>query len=324
MTKRINFISVLQGWAILCVVLGHAPLFALAKEHTSYSLAIYKAVYMFHMPLFFFISGMLFRLGRLSRGTSFLQNLKDKLFRLGCPLVTFTLLAFIAKSVFANEVDRAATLSMHNFLMAIVEPANGPLNEMWFIITLFCLFILHPIWKIPYKYSPIITALFLCLHFIPKEYITQIMGLRELCFYGIYFCIGVFMTKRESAKRNIFFLNLLLLVIATCGEILYITSTNVCGKLQTSLPGIAASCLLAYVLDRFLPRTFSSFRSYYYQIFLMGLFFQFGIKILYHHFTLPYLPMYLVCIAVGLYAPVGVARLFQKINNKFLNALIGL
>ena len=54
MNKRIGFIDIAKGIGILLVVLAHNDLEA-------YAPFLHKVIYSFHMPLFFFLSGMFFR-----------------------------------------------------------------------------------------------------------------------------------------------------------------------------------------------------------------------------------------------------------------------
>ncbi|MCB9497243.1 MAG: acyltransferase [Fibrobacteria bacterium] len=68
--NRILWIDIAKGWAILLVVLGHVlaglmDASILSQEGASRS--IYEAVYLFHMPLFFFLSGLNLS-GSLERG----------------------------------------------------------------------------------------------------------------------------------------------------------------------------------------------------------------------------------------------------------------
>jgi fucose 4-O-acetylase-like acetyltransferase len=53
--QRIVTLDVAKGIGIVLVVLGHNPVF---RENAK---PLYEAVYLFHMPLFFFLSGMTFR-----------------------------------------------------------------------------------------------------------------------------------------------------------------------------------------------------------------------------------------------------------------------
>ncbi len=54
--SRLLTVDVARGIGILLVVLGHNAVFRESSH------ALYEAIYLFHMPLFFFVSGVTFRL----------------------------------------------------------------------------------------------------------------------------------------------------------------------------------------------------------------------------------------------------------------------
>ncbi len=58
MKKRIDFIDVAKGIAIILVVIGHLPR-DIMRENNILINFIYQWIYIFHMPLFFFLSGYL-------------------------------------------------------------------------------------------------------------------------------------------------------------------------------------------------------------------------------------------------------------------------
>lgn len=87
---------------------------------------------------------------------------------------------------------------------------------------------------------------------------------------------------------------------------------------------IAISFGIAFLLDRYLPFSFRGFRNYTYQIYLMGIFAQIFVKILFRHISMPYFVGWSLCIAVGLYVPVLVSRIIEKINWKPLLLCAGL
>ena len=61
MTKKINWISILQGWSMLLVVIGHVTLTNKFNDpSTPISTMIETIIYRFHMPLFIFVSGFLY------------------------------------------------------------------------------------------------------------------------------------------------------------------------------------------------------------------------------------------------------------------------
>ena len=74
--KRMHWLDVMRGFCMFLVVIGHVQ--AMPYEVT-------KAIYAFHMPTFFMISGALFR---YEKYPTFLACLKDKAFKLLVPYVT--------------------------------------------------------------------------------------------------------------------------------------------------------------------------------------------------------------------------------------------
>ncbi len=52
--KRIEWLDLCKGFAIILVVLGHVIDGATMYKNVSWLQTVFKAVYSFHMPLFFF------------------------------------------------------------------------------------------------------------------------------------------------------------------------------------------------------------------------------------------------------------------------------
>ena len=109
--KKINWISILQGWAMLWVVVGHS--FIGSANHPEmwplYVRVLYKFAYSFHMALFMFTSGYLFFMTRLADGENkwpYQKVIIDKAKRLLLPGIVFSLLAFILKIAFPAEMSR--------------------------------------------------------------------------------------------------------------------------------------------------------------------------------------------------------------------------
>lgn len=57
MKERILYIDNLRAFAIMLVVMGHILQFTFGDSH-GFDHPFFKFIYSFHMPLFFFISGM--------------------------------------------------------------------------------------------------------------------------------------------------------------------------------------------------------------------------------------------------------------------------
>lgn len=101
--KKLTWLLLLQGWAMLWVVIGHAPLTASVGNSGIDALfheaaeGLMRVAYSFHMPLFIMISGYLFYLTRIVKPYAYKNMVTDKLKRLGIPYICFTLFAIIVK-----------------------------------------------------------------------------------------------------------------------------------------------------------------------------------------------------------------------------------
>lgn len=116
MTKRLEWIDIAKGIAIILVVLGHA---------TGASV-VGKYIYCFHMPLFFIISGMCFRKGRYE----FPEFFRKRFRQLFLPSIFLTLLCIIIMKVGYHPYEYSALL-------------QGLPGALWFLPVLFCVEIVY-------------------------------------------------------------------------------------------------------------------------------------------------------------------------------------
>lgn len=118
--KRIPWIEVLKGLGILMVVAGHI-----------YQGEISRNIYIFHMPLFFFISGYLFR-----PSVEFKKYFIKKVFHLLIPYFCFLIPLYIFFTELPSlEIEEVVAY----FLRPIIggKLLGGPLTVFWFITCLF-------------------------------------------------------------------------------------------------------------------------------------------------------------------------------------------
>lgn len=324
--KKINWISILQGWAMLWVVIGHS--FLGSAEHSEmwpvYVRVLYKFAYSFHMALFMFTSGYLFYMTRLATGINkwpYKKVIVDKVKRLLIPGIVFSLLAFILKLAFPAEMTRKVGIDFQDILHMVFYPHDNPLREMWFIVTLFWMFIFSPLWKWSLKdewKTAMTTVLLGIVHFIHPHIGFLCIG--RFFSFAIWFYWGVIMCHTgmiDDVLQKKHYLTLLVGVIIYAIGFKTIPECKIIG-------GIIFSIGLALIFNRFIPKIFAGFRNYTYQIFLMGIFCQIFVKILYSHLSMPYLIAYLLCIIVGLYIPVLISMFIEKTNYNPLLYCVGL
>ncbi len=128
--KRLNYIDAARAIGIFAIVMGH----------TVSSGAVRQYLYSFHVPLFFFLSGLVFSVKK-----DFLTFLAQKAKQLLVPYVCFSLLgtavyailgSFVKDSLSRNVGD--VPTQLFNILKGYPD-ANAPL---WFLPTLFIILIL--------------------------------------------------------------------------------------------------------------------------------------------------------------------------------------
>lgn len=325
--KRINWLLILQGWAMLWVVIGHAFI-GPRGGRPAYVDWLFDFAYSFHMPLFMLVSGWLFHLTRLKISDlngryvwTYSKIIKDKALRLLLPGLVFSVMAFAVKIAFPDEMSRQTGLSIHEITHAFLYPNDNPFRELWFIATLFWFFLITPLWRfvLSKKWSMwlMLTAVTV-IHFIHPS--TEILCLGRVFSYAIWFYLGMLISKSDIVDK---YLIKQPWIVFAVGIAIYIVGVYT-HPFITKLGGITFSFGIALITDKYIPKLFCGFRMYTYQIFLMGIFAQMFVKILYKHIQMPYVVAYIMCILVGLYVPVLLAKIVEKINWKPLSLCYGL
>ena len=326
--QKITWLLILQGWAMLWVVIGHAFI-GQTGERPLYVDRLFDFAYSFHMPLFMLVSGWLFYLTRLKPVNptwggqiwTYPAILKDKALRLLLPGLVFSILSFAVKIAFPGEMSRQTGLGVNEITHAYLYPYDNPMRELWFIVTLFWLMLMAPLWRLVIKKSETMWGMLIILivlHFWHPK--TDFLCIQRVFSYAIWFYLGIIICETDAVGRS---LNRTPWITLFAGIVIYAVGCFTHGFI-TTIGGITLSFGIALLADRYLPKLFFSFRNYTYQIFLMGIFAQMAVKIGYRHISMPYLGAYLLCIAVGLYVPVVLAKIVEKINWKPLSLCYGL
>lgn len=336
--QKFTWLLLLQGWAMMCVVIDHSrlPLHFDDAENTpfpywlddlAYSLGqtCFHFVASFHMPLFFMISGYLFYMTRIAKNWNFIPMIKEKWVRLGIPYFFFILIAIAIKLVYTD--GRPLDTSFLGFIRNFTHPFDGALREMWFIAALFLYFILYPFyhWIMRYKAASILIAFLGCaLFFIPASAVSDFLAVDKAVHFFVFFFLGICIC-RWKLERYInspvgIFINLMIFPISTWYYIPLLKPLSAC---------LFFWGLAVLIDEKLTSNIFHSFRDYTYQIFLIGIFGQIAVKVLYQRFAFPgsYFLWWLLCILIGLYLPVLISKYIERHGNfrlSLLNKCIGL
>lgn len=249
------------------------------------------------------------------------QIVKDKSIRLLLPGLVFSLVSFALKLAFPSEMARQISLNVNDVVHVFLYPYDNPFRELWFITTLFWFFLMTPLWK--YTFSKawskwVLLAVLVVLHF--RHPTIELLCIGRVFSYAIWFYLGLLISEEDLVNK--YLMERMWLPLAA-GIAIYVIG-KFTHQFVTTCGGIMLSFGLALIADKYVPRLFSGFRNYTYLIFLMGILAQMLVKILYRHITMPYIASYIVCILVGLYVPVVVSKIIEKLGWKPLKMCVGL
>lgn len=185
--KREPLYDVAKGLGIICVVYGHSGI----------GLGYYM-IYMFHMPLFFFISGCCLHKQRTMR-----ESLAKKTRSLLKPyLVFFFICAFIdfcieTLKILTNggDFDLLNILKIFNILNPNPEgdTSTGPL---WFMICLFEVTLLFQLLlKLKQKYMPILISIGLSIvgYLLSQKGIRLVLYIDSTLSVTLFYCLGYYL-----------------------------------------------------------------------------------------------------------------------------------
>lgn len=138
-TKRINYMDILKGMAIIMVVMGHCD----AKGG--------KLIYLFHMPLFFFVSGYFYK---KEYSKSPFKLLKRRISSLYVPFIKYEILFLVLHNLFYKinfyNLHSNVPVKAYNFTNIIVnafhivmfDGTELLLSPLWFLASLFLVTVL--------------------------------------------------------------------------------------------------------------------------------------------------------------------------------------
>ena len=141
--KRIQYISCLQILGPIFVVLGHSlnglnssgPWYVFSKQW----------IYIFHMPLFFLISGYLLSHKGFLRGRPYRNFIFDKFLRLIFPYLIWNLLFCIPKLIVQDYIVDSTPQNITDLLLAFLYPRQNIWGHTWFLLGLFVIYTISPL-----------------------------------------------------------------------------------------------------------------------------------------------------------------------------------
>lgn len=206
--KRLIEIDKMTGLAILLVVIGH-----LANPDSESNLVgshfyfeLKKIIYLFHMPLFMFLSGVIFfytykKIGTMSEYTTYVRK---KFIRLIPAFIIFASIMLLGKIVMAN-ISHVENFKNPNLFYAyyqlFIEPMRSFARSLWYIYVLFEYYVFFGLILIYINKKAILVIIGVVLYFCNID--IQIFALNQLTTYFIFFSLGIiFIENYKKINEN--------------------------------------------------------------------------------------------------------------------------
>ena len=322
---KILWILITQAITMFLVVMGHSNL---GVNDNVYFNSVYGYFKPFRMPMFVFISGYLFYLTRIEKEKQYSFVVKDKLIRLGIPFLFFTILGYLFKILASNFIKHPINnISIKEVFYSIIGINANPYDALWFVQVIFLFMLLYPIYCYVFKniwLTSILGIIILYVYFHPihiNYFLLQRSSTRWIFFYvGMLFC-------KYRLDKNIPPNYLYLLIWIIIYSTLYLINVSFTEIPQILLSFIGITMILHFskIAEKHFHRIFSSYRHNTYQIYLISVFPQMGLEIIFRqlgeHY---YLFFFILNIIIGLYIPILVVKIVEYINWRPLKVAIGL
>lgn len=249
--KRIYWADTLKGLLIVLVVLGHAITNYTSVAQVPFWNKLCDAIYAFHMPAFFVISGYLHAISGKDQNSH--NVVRRKILSLGIPMVIFSTLYWFVKFV-AAQFGGGIIMNPQGISTLLLMFIN-PIGEYWFLYALLLITVADIYFNKAKMRLGVQVAiwfvLLLAVNYIPKELPFFWESIVPRVFkHGFYFLMGklIFVKIEKYLKRPP-----VIAGVATVAVVSWICWYAVDGFTQYALPKLilagATTLLLIIILS---------------------------------------------------------------------------
>ncbi|MDP1548399.1 MAG: acyltransferase [Anaerolineales bacterium] len=328
MNIRANWVDYGKGIGIILVVYAHL---LSSAYHGGIQVPEYffklsdSIVYSFHMPLFFFLSGLFVEGSLNKRGVK--NYLKDKFLRIFYPYIVWSILQVSVEVMFSGQTQNGATISD---LFAVI---HQPWGQFWFLYALLLMHIVYAILSYLGKYAKVMALLVAALLFLNWLPIGA-FGIFGFSAHFIFFTGGIIFREQfmKAEKYAVPLWSILLLAAVLIGSGYYlfsnlispirlVSSPYLYHFLTLSILGIITCSLAAHYLARHnLAPFLQTLGEYSLQIYLVHMLAGVGIRMAL--LTIFGVENWVIHIIVGttfaLVSPIVLQKISDRLNFPYL------
>ena len=329
--KRLYYITFLQVIGPIFVILGHSINGLPANDIL---LKIKEIIYVFHMPLFFFISGYLFLYKGGLSNISYKDFMKKKIWRLLFPYFVLNLIFILPKFLLSGFLDDKVNFSISYIFRILIRPRDNILGHTWFLVALFIMYAFAPLWNYCIKknkkilWGSIITLGIIMYIF---QIDTRVFAIKDLCNNTIFFIFGMLMAKVAVNKLNIGKIKFLIffLVVVTFTVLWEVTNNQIIKLILCTCDLLIL--LLIPIVFNIQNEKINELGKYSYSVYIMHWPIMLAMRIvLYQILHINYLIVASIMLMAGLLIPLLIIKIINlikekyNINSKYLYYLIGI
>lgn len=189
--RHLKFVSYLYCFGALLVVIGHSTPTSFSDMPEVIN-TFRDFIYAFHMPLFFFIAGFLFKYASELRTKKYCAFIKDKCIKFLTPYIVLTFVGIIPKILLSNFVNEDVEFSVDYLIKTIFSPRDNVWGHFWFLPTLLIIYFFSYLILSASKNKVAFSILLVFSLFIAVFPIDIYwFAINDICDQLIYFCLGM-------------------------------------------------------------------------------------------------------------------------------------
>jgi len=246
MAQRITWVDLAKGLTILLVVCGHV-LIGLFDAHIYQAdtqrvlLVLVQAIYLFHMPVFFALSGFFFTAAK--DGKDVYHRFKKRLISFGIPYLVFSFVLLLLFQMGKGSVRN------HFSWLSIFDIWQQPIGPLWFLYVLFFVIIVNSILSLVIKDIRVHLGISLSLAILSYFVTMPTYIIPRLLVWSPFFLLGAYLHKYPIKFNWYRVTGIITVVIAYF--ILWI-QTNPTGRVSYKSPGLDSIIMILAIIFAFM------------------------------------------------------------------------
>lgn len=322
-TKRIEWIDSLKGFAIVCVVIGHVvDGYLNAGMYANNTLAlrnIFNGIYMFHMALFFALSGMTFHMayGRKLGEETAEKKYKKQIINICILYVLYCFYIASSKLVVSRYVN--SPVQLKDILLIWAKP----IYPYWYFYVLLVSYLLFGIKRIRDADARVMASMLLFLSLISG--FVQTRGwfeIQHILHYVFFFYLGIMFAQHSMSMLFSKPIVILLAIVSICVAAIFWNNSTFIWVIPVVNTVVAVGIVLVFItmfsnMNIFNRKKdlFNYLGKHSLEVYLLHCFFTAGNRVIFAKVGITNLWVSITCnVVISTVIPLGFAVIVKRLG----------